>query len=82
MNSILVIIDLLVRMNDKKANHNPVANDIQRPNKIWNLNGVSFEIIKTYKERKNNVALGFKTFVKNPNVNDSNALKLNSSIYL
>ena len=82
MNSILETIDLFVRINDKNANQSPVANDIQRPNKIWNWNGVLFEIIKIYKERKNNVALGFKTFVKNPNLKDWNALKLNSSLYL
>ena len=81
MNSILETIDLFVRINDKNANQSPVANDIQRPNKIWNSNGVLFEIIKTYKERKNNVALGFKTFVRKPNLNDSNALKLNSLLY-
>ena len=78
MNSILARIDLFVRINDKKANHNPGANDIQRPNKIWNWNGVLFEIIKTYKERKNNVALGFKIFVRKPSLNDWNALKCNS----
>ena len=81
MNWILETIDLFVRINDKNANQSPVANDIQRPNKIWNLNGVLFEIIKTYKERKNNVALGFKIFVRKPNLNDSNALKLDSSLY-
>ena len=54
------------KLNERAKNHNNVIATIKKPQVASMIKGVSFSITIVNKLRKNTMAFGFRTFVKNP----------------